>query len=731
MTPADEIAKALDEKASRGSNGWWNLRCPLHEDSTASLGIKDGDTAIVVKCQAGCESRDLLTHIRELGFETGGKKRERPQREAKPTIVQAYDYRNGAGELVYQVVRYHPKTFRQRRPDGSGGWIWKMAGVDRVLYRLPEILQAVAGGRTIYVVEGEKDADSLSSIGIDATCNSGGAGKWSKAYSKTLEGARVVILPDKDKAGRDHAAQVMGMTPWASILELPGNAKDPADWIAAGGTREQLERLSSAEPPASELEADSEENEDASILGSLSGFAICDQGAGERFAFDHLGCLIYVADSGHWRAWDGRRWAEDFGKVAVNSAAKRTANRINEDAMQLGEGAASKTVKAWVKKCHSTTGRENMVKDATSEPGMHTLQGAFDLDPWKLNVANGVLDLKALELIPHSPEHRQTKLLDIAYDREEPLPMRWLGFLDRIMAGNSDLIGYLQRAVGYCLTGTLGEDVMMFLHGSGANGKTVFIRVIQALLGEYSDVIPTEVLMDAGRMQKNGASPDIAKLQGVRLVVASETHEAKHIDEQLVKQLTGRDLISARRLYSDSFTFAPTHKLILVGNHKPEIRGTDEGIWRRIHLVPFTVTIPEAERDGDLGPAIIREELPGILAWAVTGCEWWQREGLNPPPEVCEATEDYRSEMDILGAWIEERCETEADQCEGSSSLYQSYKDWMDRQGQRAWSQRRFSNSLALRGFRREKGRMGTRFYGIALTGTQERTDGRSNAYAD
>jgi len=267
---------------------------------------------------------------------------------------------------------------------------------------------------------------------------------------------------------------------------------------------------------------------------------------------------------------------------------------------------------------------------------------AFDQNPMLLNVLNGTFELKTGELRPHDQRDRITKICPVEY-REDALCPTWLAFLDRIFNGNADLIGFVQRAIGYSLTGSTQEQCFLLLWGEGSNGKSTMLELLRDVLGDYADNASTDALMvSSGR----GTENDIAKLKGARLVTASESGEGRRLDEERVKRLTGGDTISARFLYREWFEYRPQFKLWLAVNNRPEVRGTDHAIWRRVRLIPFEVVIPDDDQDKEL-PAKLRAEAPGILRWAVEGCLAWQKEKLNPPKAITSATTEYRSEQNL------------------------------------------------------------------------------------
>ncbi len=267
------------------------------------------------------------------------------------------------------------------------------------------------------------------------------------------------------------------------------------------------------------------------------------------------------------------------------------------------------------------------------------------------------------------------------------------------MLPGEELRRFVQRATGYSATGDTSEQCMFINHGGGNNGKSTFQEALGAALGDYAMRTPTETLM----VRRSGGIPnDVARLKGARFVTASETEEGRRLAESLVKDLTGQDTISARFMRAEWFDFKPTHKLWLATNHRPEIRGTDNAIWRRIRLVPWSVVVPPAERDRKL-PEKLRAELPGILAWVVRGCLEWRREGLGESEEVRNATAEYQAEQDVLATFIEERCVVTPNASAAATPLYHAYQAWCEDAGERVETQKRFGRRLAERGFEREK----------------------------
>jgi putative DNA primase/helicase len=285
------------------------------------------------------------------------------------------------------------------------------------------------------------------------------------------------------------------------------------------------------------------------------------------------------------------------------------------------------------------------------------------------------------------------------------------------MGGNAELIAFLKRAVGYSLTGDVSEQVLFFLHGSGSNGKSTFTRVVQDMLGEHATQAPPDLLI----AKKNPNHPtELTSLFGARFAVCQEVEAGAFFAEVTLKQLTGGDLIAARRMREDYWRFRPTHKLWIAGNHKPNVRGTDHAMWRRIRLVPFAVTIADKAKDPHL-PEKLAAELPGILRWAVEGCLEWQRAGLAPPAIVLAATEEYREEQDLIGDFVSERCALDPLFTCSASSLYDSYSAWCDENHQRPMSQRAVAERLKQKACTPFRGHAGRRMWrGVRVRDAQE-----------
>jgi putative DNA primase/helicase len=701
LRPIDEVLARL--QSVKAHNGRWQACCPAHDDHNPSLSIAEADDGkVLLYCHAGCSFADIA---RALGLE----EKDFFPRDGRPPndrqIVATYDYHDESSELLYQTVKYIPKNFRQRRPDGNGGWIWNLEGTRRVLYRLPEVL-AANGDEWVLVCEGEKSADAIRSLGLTATTAPLGAGKWRHCDQNPLKGRKVTVLPDADPQGQNHALEVVAALKDVStarrIVKLPMVApaqSDPADWVQAGGTKAELLRLVEEAADVADLEGPDGERLPDDAGGEIQArlYHLTDLGNARRLVERHGVNLRFCRAWGKWLVWDGRRWAlDETGEV--DRLAKDAALSIYDEIGRLPSAEQRKALASWAKSSEAGYRRREMINSAETEPEVAARALDFDRSPWLLTVLNGTLDLRTGELLPHRREDMITKLAPVGYDPDARCPL-WRAFLDRVLAGSDDLARFLQCAVGYSLTADVSEQCLMILYGTGANGKTTFLQAISAMMGDYALQTPVETLL----VKHGSAIPnDVARLRGARLVTAAEAEEGKRLAESLVKQVTGGDKVAARFLHGEFFEFTPSFKIWLGTNHKPIIKGTDHAIWRRIRLVPFTVTIPEEEQDRELGERLLAE-LPGILAWAVRGCLSWQKEGLGVPAEVGRATQAYRDELDALGGFLQDCCIVQENARARAGELYKAYRSWCEENGEKPLSQTRFGLRMVERGLDKVK----------------------------
>jgi putative DNA primase/helicase len=444
----------------------------------------------------------------------------------------------------------------------------------------------------------------------------------------------------------------------------------------------------------------------------MRAYTFDDMGNAERFV-DLFGENVrYCYTEKKWYFYNSMRWSVDNLGVILRMADK-CVEAMKAEAklyLQADEESGGDMAKAFEK--HMKSSRSNKSKKAMLNEIEHHLPILpIQMDRYKmaLNTPSGIINLKNGDVKAHNPEYYFTKITSVDCAEAADCP-RWLAFLDDIFAGDKDLIRYIQKAVGYSLTGSTAEQCAFFLYGTGRNGKSTFIDVIRDVFGDYAANIQPETIM-VKSSQSNAINSDIARLKGARLVTSVEPNEGVRLNEGLLKQLTGDDTVTARKLYSEEFEFKPEFKLWMATNHKPIIRGTDTGIWRRIHMIPFNVQIPEDKVDKNLTHKL-KAEMTAIFKWCIDGCLMWQREGLQMPAAVLKSVREYRREMDVISAFIEDKCTLEG--TVQASMLYAAYASWADSNNEYCMSNTKFSAELAKR-FEKIKGRNYNYFTGISI----------------
>ncbi|MEH7149333.1 phage/plasmid primase, P4 family [Bacillus thuringiensis] len=441
-------------------------------------------------------------------------------------------------------------------------------------------------------------------------------------------------------------------------------------------------------------------------------FRLTELGNAERIAYEYGHVIKYVSDIG-WYIWDGKRWKLDTKKEIERITAKVLRSLYkSEDELET----------KWARMCERRNIRMNSIKDLM--PLVPGEREEFDKYKYLFNVENGIVDLKTGKLQQHDRELGLTKITNVSFDENAKCPT-WLAFLDQIFLGDQDLVEYMQRLIGYSLTGDISEQIMMFLVGGGSNGKSTFINTIKDLLGEYGKQAKSDTFI---KKKDTGANNDIARLVGARFVSAIESEEGEKLSESFVKQITGGEPVLARFLRQEYFEFVPEFKVFFTTNHKPVIGGLDEGIWRRVKLIPFNLNLPSHKRDKRL-PEKLSLEMPGILNWAIEGCMKWQQGRLKEPKVVAEATGQYKEDMDILAPFLDEVCYTDEPENEAirieAKELYNVYERWCFNSGERALGNRSFYRMLETKGFGKTKGQKNKTFLtGITLNERKPVTKG-------
>lgn len=531
-----------------------------------------------------------------------------------------------------------------------------------------------------------------------------------------------IQLPQKGKSGRAKTKGRATSTQTSNDGIIPESGRNNALISMAGAMRRkgmiqvaidaalQAENLARCKP---QLDADEVSGIAASIMRyPESGHddllkSLTDTGNARRFGLRHVGEVLYVPGQG-WFFWDGLQWQRD-AVARIMEQAKQLAYSIYQEGNALDDNDARIAVARHAKASQQAPRLKATLELAQSIPELVAQSSQLDTHDMLLGVGNGVVNLRTGKLQASKPENHITRHSPVKFDATATCPL-FMMFLDQVTDKKKPLINYLQRVIGYALTGNAAEQCLFFLYGSGANGKSTFLTVVTELLGpDLARQTPPETLM---ARKNSGATNDIARLQSVRVVIANEVEDGSLLAESLVKAMTGGEVMTARFLYGEFIQFTPKFKLFIAGNHKPTIRGRDHGIWRRIRLIPFEVTFAPSQRDKKL-QAKLRAELPGILNWAIKGCLAWQKSGLAQPKLVTDAVKSYREEMDLLSAWMNDCCVVGAQHAWQSRQAYQNYKMWAEGGGYKPMSEGMFSRDLEVT-FQKDKRKDANYFEGIS-----------------
>ena len=445
-------------------------------------------------------------------------------------------------------------------------------------------------------------------------------------------------------------------------------------------------------------------------------YDLTDTGNAQRMRDKYVGNIKYSFVHKKWYYWTGKVWAIDY-TGEIKKLADDVINDMKKEAFAEPDEDVQEAKLKWANKTASSRGKEAMIKECQHLDGIPVLPEEMDAYTDYLNVQNGVVNLRNGELMPHDSAFMMTKCCYSEYDNTSgKQPELWLKFLDDVTNGDKELQEYLQKCVGYSLSGSIREQCAFFLYGIGNNGKSTFIDTISELLGGYASNVQPETVM-LRRNGDSGANSDIARLKSARFVTSEEPTEGVRLNEGLVKQLTGGGKVTCRFLYGDEFEYEPEFKIWIATNHKPVIRGTDVGIWRRIRLIPFEVNIPKDKVDKTLKYKL-RKELPQIMKWAVDGCIKWQKEGITPPERVQAATNDYKAEMDLLAAFCDACIVVDYNNGEriSATDLFTVYSAWASSNNEFTMSSRKFFNEVTKKLPEKVRGGSGMFYTKIHLT---------------
>jgi putative DNA primase/helicase len=774
--PIDRILSVL-EGVRETANGW-EACCPAHADSTPSLSVsKNTNGDALFHCKALCTQDEVIRALELRGVKRSELFAHRSANGAGPTkktwdetwdFVCNYIYTNADGTRRSKKTRWkakgedtekRKKTFTQAYWDENGKLIRKQHP-EPVLYNL-HLLTKYPDAKVV-IVEGEKDVENAmlalrkekfsESEVVFTTAPGGAKEEWWPAYTESLRGRKslaVIADRDKPKNGRivgferaidtaNHVAPVVDnlrlVTDFPKVEGADNSSvKDTSDYLAIGGKMADLLKHIGQQPrytpPTNAVEtppADSTRNGTAAPI-SLNEFdwerpeGQTDGALAARFTKLHGDRVRYCGDLDKFFVFDGRRWAKD-STAHAEDLAKDVAPQFWNLLASGGRAHSDENRRTLVRLgtyAASTRGIRSFLSYARSDRSIATTSAAFDNHPFLFNALNCTIDLETGKARPHDSRDMLTAIAPTPYDPSAQAPV-WEATLHSVF-DSEELIRFIQRYMGYSLSASVKEQALLIAYGGGSNGKgTILEAFMHAIGSDYAMVGAKNLLMK----KNNDAHPtEIADLKGKRFVVCNETDQAKSFDESLIKWLTGGDRVRARKCHENNVEFAATFKIVLATNYRPAIRGQDFGIWRRIALVPFNKQFwdpgkgqagrPELRADKNL-PDRLKAEAPGILAWAVRGCLKWLKNGLQMPGDVRKATESYREDEGLLGAFIAEGCQLGDGNRSRANTLYTSFSAWCQRDGREPGGSRQFYENLSQKGFEKHKSN-GIWYLGISV----------------
>jgi P4 family phage/plasmid primase-like protien len=670
--------------------------CFAHEDANNPSCNYNVNTGIwkCFTCDEGGGIRELLVASHQIPSGSGWTKwlkshgllTENAPHTVWENVSHTYDYVNEQGAMVYQVGRWNlpngKKDFRQRAPKPSGGWTYTLKGIARVPYNLPKVIETAQAGGTIYVVEGEKDADRLNGLGLCATTNAQGSKfKWPSDWSKYFAGAKtVIVIPDNDETGIHAASEraaicAISVEDTRVLAPLPdvGDHGDISDWLDLGRNIAEL-----AELPYTAAVPHVRDYPEAFVPRLIE--RMTDTGNGEWFALCTHDKVIWLSDQETWMFFDGKRWTEDG---QIEQITTEVVNKLRAAANDY-DGPERDDFIEHAKQTESAAKRRGMQDIAKGF--IFSSSSQFDKHKSLLNLQNGVLDLLSLELMPHAPEQKMTKISSVAYDPDADCP-NFRKWLYEAMCGDQEMVDYVQQIMGSTLEGRYGIRRMFFAHGPGGTGKSTITHVMSTLLGDYATTLDFASVSQRQFASGSAPSPDIAKLRGARLIAAVESRYGDRLDTAKLKSFMGGDEITARNLNQGTIKFRIEGTMFFSGNELPNVADGDQAFWDKLKTIPFTHKIEK--QDLNFFDNVIRPELAGILNFALEGFQKCYLNGrhLPEPQKITDATNAYREEQDPIAEFLGEWCERTEDGLNkkfhtSSTDLFKAYRVYCDETSQ-------------------------------------------------
>ena len=663
-----------------------------------------------------CENRKISKTTADRSFNE--EKIRFSMHKNKSSVACAYTSLNGKGVLSVQFLTVDGSPFpskdESKEPTNKEFRYGDKAGSDCFFQAGESIDQASKIILCEAVINALSCADCLPEVCALAI----GSSTYTKKVAALREyrdaGKKIVCFFDNDDAGRkatQTVAKIIGVKKTLSV-EWEGNAPegfDANDLLKNDDRKTIIEMVKNAKPvKIVKKSSPKKEKNDWT-------YRFTELGNAERFADQHRDKVRYVMAWRKWIFYDGKRWQVGADEK-IRRLAQETAKGLYHEAAETKDHDAAAKIAKWAGTSCKSSALTAMLKEASAL--LATDPGILDANPWLFNCNNCTINLKTGLVQPHRRSDFITKITPADFLPEATAPI-FKNVLNTCL--DQDIIDFLQRFVGYSTSGSTKEQIIVICYGTGLNGKSTVINCLAEALGDYAQTTRPETLMVK---YNNQNTSDLAKLKGARLVTAAEGEDGQRLAESAIKQMTGGEKIQARALYADWFEFTPEFKIILCTNHKPIIRGTDYAIWRRIRLIPWAVTIPEAEQDKEL-PEKLKNELPGVLRWIVEGAAKWLSSGLETPDKIKIATQAYQSEQNIIQNFLECECIERPDFIVGATDLFKSFDQWRQNEGQRKITQTKFGRMLQEMGYKktRQPGTGRTIYHGFGLESDKNNDD--------
>lgn len=680
-------------------------RCPCHDDKQASLTITKGCRSVLLHCHAGCNFEDIIQKVglkkQDLYFEErppGSSWRAYVEGREHKRIEAVYNYVSlTSGEYAFTKIRMEDKQMiygvlcNNRFSYGLNGR--RRKDLKSIYGDLKALNKAIAEGKPVFIPEGEKDVNTLIKRGYTALTY-GGSGDWQSEFATLFKDADVYILADNDEPGRKVAniilSDLKGIAKSARVIvPVPDIPKaDISDYFATGHSDEDFEKLIRSTVTDTNVPArDTPVPKGTQLvrklveLNAANKFATNDKGSAELFSTVFKNVSRYNPTQKDWMYYNGVKWLADTEGMKAKRNAKKLADAILSYAVNVS-GLDEKQRESYLKyasRLMNYRDRNTMVNDAKDLNFFENTE--LDKDDLILNLKNCVLDLSGdtPKILEHNADLLLSKCCNASYDPNATCEL-WEKTINEIMEGSAEKIKYLQKILGLCLTGITAEEELYFFYGASTrNGKSTICETVLSILNDYGATISPETLAVKANKDSRTASPDIAKLAGIRLVIASEPPKKMIFDTSLVKTLTGRDRVTARFLHQNEFCFTPKFKLLINTNYLPTI--TDQTVFKsgRIRVVSFNKHFGEYEQNKKLKDEL-RKEANGILNWMITGLYLYRKEGLEPPSAVRDSTDEYETDSDKIGRFISE-CLVKSDKNTSAKDVYEKYSKWCSDSG--------------------------------------------------